>query len=79
MTLAAPRAALLAAADAVAEAIERLQWAQQTPWQSVAADAMRGELYAAIQLLRMVGDSIADAEYSVDRVGVEVFQAECAA
>ena len=69
---------LVTAADAVAQAVERLQWAQQTPWQSVAADAMRAELYAAIQLLRTVGDSIAEAERSVDRVRAEVCEWEVA-
>ena len=67
---------LVTAADAVAQAVERLQWAQQTPWQSVAADAMRVELYAAIQLLRTVGDSIAEAERSVDRVRAEACEWE---
>ena len=68
MTQPVSRHLLEAAADAVAEAIERVQWAQETPWQSVAADAMRAELYGAIHLLRTIGDSIVDAEHSVDRV-----------
>jgi hypothetical protein len=61
---------LLRAQEAVAAGIALLQHAQQTPWVSVAADAMREELYAAIQLLRAIDAEIDDARREVGGVRV---------
>ena len=55
------RSQLMRAADAVAQAISRLQVAQQAEWKSVAADAMREELYAAILVLRSIAAAIDEA------------------
>ncbi len=60
------RTQLLVAADAVTQAITRLQCAQETEWKSVAADHMRTELYGAIQGLRAISTAIDDA---LDDVG----------
>lgn len=65
--------------DALAEAIWLLQSAQQTPWQSVAADAMRAELYAAIQVLRTIADEIADARDAVSGVRAAMTDWQCVA
>jgi len=61
---------LLRAQDAVATGIALLQQAQQTPWVSVAADAMREELYAAIQVLRAIDSQLDDARADVRGVSV---------
>jgi hypothetical protein len=61
---------LLRAQEAVASGIALLQQAQETPWVSVAADAMREELYAAIQLLRAIDAAIDDARLEVAGVRV---------
>jgi hypothetical protein len=55
------RTQLLTAADAVAQAVTRLQFAQETEWKSVAADSMRAELYGAIQVLRAISAAIDEA------------------
>lgn len=55
------RSQLVTAADAVAQAISRLQCAQETEWKSVAADHMRAELYGAIQVLRSISTAIDEA------------------
>jgi len=75
-SVALSRQLLVEAADAATQGIERLQWAQQTPWQSVAADSMRAELYAAIQVLRSVSEAIADADDSVDRLRAAISRVE---
>jgi hypothetical protein len=61
---------LVRAEEAVAAGIADLQRAQQTPWVSVAADAMREELYAAIQLLRAIDADLAEARREVTGVRV---------
>lgn len=65
--------------DAVAQAVALLQVAQQTPWQSVAADAMRAELYAAIQVLRAIAGDIADAQEAVGSVRAAFEDWQCVA
>jgi hypothetical protein len=65
-----PMSMLLRAQEAVAEGIALLQHAQQTTWVSIAADAMREELYAAIQFLRAIDAELMDALREVAEVRV---------
>lgn len=58
---------LIRAQDAVEDGIVLLQQAQQTQWQSIAGDAMRAELYAAIQVLLSISEALGDARREVAR------------
>lgn len=70
--LSVPVGDLVRAQEAVAEGIVLLQQAQQTEWRSIAADAMRAELYSAIQVLRGIDAALADARADVARCLAEL-------